>query len=196
MFSPDGTQISFYREQQQIISRAGTARAAGDQILYVMGTGGGGLHAIGASTASALPDWQPLHPASGTAGKKKGSKLCRGVPVTIKSTNHDDVIIGTPGRDVVHGLRGDDVIKGMGGNDRLCGGRDTDHVYGGSGNDILFGGDQIDFMFGQAGVDKIFGGTPDAPVHLFKDHCSGGGGHDSFRNCQRRKGFDKKFPQP
>jgi Tol biopolymer transport system component len=197
VYSPDGTQIAFYREEQQVISRAASARAAGDTVLHVMSATGAGVHAIGGSSAS-FPDWQPLAGGGGggTAGKKGNSKLCRGVPVTIRTTNHDDVIIGTPGRDVVHGQGGDDIIRGMGGNDRLCGGRDKDHVYGGSGNDIIFGGDQIDFLFGQSGIDKIFGGTPDAPVHLFKDHCSGGRGHDSFRNCQRHKGFNKKFPQP
>lgn len=184
VYSPDGTRIAFGRQDF----------GAQTSDVFTVPAGGGAQPQLTSTDTDHSPDWQPISSSGGTQGKKKNPKKCRGVAVTIKTTNRPDVIIGTPGRDVVHGLRGNDVIKGKGGNDRLCGGRDVDHIYGGPGNDVIFGGDQSDYMFGGPGIDQIFGGTPDAPAHLFIDHCFGGEGHDSYRNCQRRSGLDKKFP--
>jgi Tol biopolymer transport system component len=176
VYSPDGTRIAFERFN------------FGNQSsnVFTAPVAGGSQPQLTSAGTDEDPDWQPIVTT-------KNRKKCRGVPVTITSTNRDDVILGTPGRDVVHGQRGDDVIKGFKGNDRLCGGRGVDHIHGGPGKDVIFGGNDIDFLFGDGGIDRIFGGTPNASIRFFIDHCWGGSGRDSFRNCQRRKGLEKKL---
>lgn len=187
VFSPDGTRVAFYREEDPIITR--TSRAPGDATIHTVAASGGVVSPIGTRLRDRRPDWQPIVPATGAPGGTVAGKIkrCRGVRVTSTSTNGDDFIKGTPGRDVVHGQGGNDTIKGFRGNDRLCGGRGSDRVFGGPGNDILFGGDHSDFLYGGGGRDRIFGGTPGGPIHFFIDRCFGGGG-DTFRNCQRGNG--------
>ena len=85
----------------------------------------------------------------------------------IHGDQHDNVIVGTDGRDhirlyggddVAFGLEGGDEILGWTGNDVLFGGRGGDGLYGGDGNDILFGGRVEDFMQGGDGNDILVGG--------------------------------------
>ncbi len=54
--------------------------------------------------------------------------------------NRDELILGTPGNDVINGGPGDDCILGGGGNDTLSGGVGNDVLLGGPGNDSLDGG--------------------------------------------------------
>jgi len=87
---------------------------------------------------------------------------CHGRRAKILGTEGDDVIHGTPARDVIWGGGGDDVIYGSLGNDLICGGPGADQIHGGRGNDDVFGGagdgDQVN---GDLGDDKILGGPGD-----------------------------------
>src|SRR6187551_265802 len=65
---------------------------------------------------------------------------CHGRRAMIVGTSGDDVLQGTPERDVIWGGNGDDTITGSLGNDLLCGGPGADLVHGGRGNDIADGG--------------------------------------------------------
>lgn len=105
---------------------------------------------------------------------------CHGLLATIVGTDGDDVIEGTPERDVIVALGGDDVIYGKGGSDIICAGagEDTirghgghDAIFGGRGNDRIFGGSRGDFLHGGAGDDELFGRTG-------RDLLVGGSGDD------------------
>ncbi|NEO37349.1 MAG: calcium-binding protein [Moorea sp. SIOASIH] len=93
-----------------------------------------------------------------------------------------NVILGTPGADVLPGTNysdiilgrgGNDIILGLGGNDFLFGEDGNDVVVGGSGNDFLSGGNGQDFLFGSSGQDTLDGGNGD-------DFLSGGTGYNLF----------------
>jgi Tol biopolymer transport system component len=178
VFSPDGTAISFARQdfntQTTNIFRVGATGGATQQLTTTGDTGN--------------PDWQPVFSAprsGGAAGARASGKLCRKVPTTIRGTKRKDIIVGTAGRDVVHGLKGGDRIFGLQGKDRLCGGRGWDKIYGDEGDDYLFGGDQHDFLSGGPGIDFLFGGTPSAPIKLIPDTCHRDAGGGKLRNCQK-----------
>ena len=105
---------------------------------------------------------------------------CEGKPVTRLGTPGDDLIVGTPARDIVLAGDGDDVIRGMGGSDIVCGGRGDDTIRGGNGNDILYGGpgadtllgnDGHDWLNGQQGNDELRGGR------MQDTHIGGPGNH-------------------
>lgn len=72
----------------------------------------------------------------------------------------NDVILGTGGPDVIHGLDGDDVICGQGGDDFLTGGDGDDRVLGQGGDDDMLGGFGKDTLNGgpQNQVDRGNGG--------------------------------------
>ncbi len=69
--------------------------------------------------------------------------------VTHLGTPGDDVIVGTPGIDLIKAWTGDDVIDGRGGNDFIC---------AGGGNDVVRGRDGDDWLFGNGGRDQLRGG--------------------------------------
>ncbi|MGH2747147.1 MAG: superoxide dismutase family protein [Actinomycetota bacterium] len=113
----------------------------------------------------------------------------------VVGTPGDDVLAGTDERDLICGLRGDDVIKGRGGNDRIHGGSGTDTLRGNAGADRIFGGRKSDTLFGGSGDDRLGGGRgPDtlwgrAGDDVLKggrggDTCIGGGGRDVLRKCE------------
>jgi len=62
----------------------------------------------------------------------------------VVGTPGDDVLVGGSGNDVLCGLGGDDVLLGGSGNDHLDGGPDIDALTGGSGNDTLINGETND----------------------------------------------------
>jgi hypothetical protein len=85
---------------------------------------------------------------------------------TLRGSNGNDTLVGTPRADVIYAFAGDDDIYGGAGNDRLSGGTGKDHLWGGNGNDTIFGGPQGDLapntpfyrherIFGGAGNDVI-----------------------------------------
>jgi len=68
-------------------------------------------------------------------------------------------IIGSAGRDILHGTISPDTIRGLGGNDDLYGLGGADHLFGGLGNDVLYGGSGNDILDGGAGNDDLLGGA-------------------------------------
>ncbi|MEZ5076367.1 MAG: calcium-binding protein [Solirubrobacterales bacterium] len=84
---------------------------------------------------------------------------CHGKEATIVGTDGDDVLHGTPERDVIAGGAGDDEIYGALGSDVICGGPGSDLIHGGRGNDEVDGGPgQRDRVIGDLGDDKVLGG--------------------------------------
>ena len=55
-------------------------------------------------------------------------------------SNANELILGTPGSDVIDGKNGDDCIVGGGGDDTLAGNNGNDILVGGPGSDTLDGG--------------------------------------------------------
>lgn len=88
----------------------------------------------------------------------------------------DNVLEGTPDRDIVCGRGGDDVLKGFDANDLLLGGRGNDVLRGSAGNDVLRGGRGQDVLYGGGGDDRLNGGDG-------RDTCYGGRGRDTRRSC-------------
>ena len=110
----------------------------------------------------------------------------------IVGTDAGDVLIGTNGRDFVHGGAGNDVLQllgagdvgiggtgydfitGDGGDDIVLGGDDSDHLLGGAQRDIVSGDAGDDILYGDGDNDLLAGGVGD-------DTLAGGAGDDVFR---------------
>ena len=119
-------------------------------------------------------------------------------------------IVGTPGRDRLHGTRAFDILCGLGGNDvitgnlsgdlilggagddRLEGGAGADILRGGAGNDELSGGDSFDRLFGGAGRDLLLGGDQADILRggLARDVLFGGPGFDDMEGGPDRDTLD------
>jgi Ca2+-binding RTX toxin-like protein len=89
-------------------------------------------------------------------------------------TEGDDLMIGTPDSNGLHGLGGDDLIRGSGGNDSLTGDDGDDAVHGGSGDDTVKGNLGNDTVTGSSGDDTVEGGWGN-------DLVVGGSGKDTLR---------------
>ncbi len=72
-----------------------------------------------------------------------------------------NVILGTPGNDLLIGTAGDDVIIGLGGDDQIFGREGNDCLDGSNGNDQISGDSGNDLIFGRSGKDVILGGDGD-----------------------------------
>jgi Ca2+-binding RTX toxin-like protein len=109
---------------------------------------------------------------------------CHGRRAMIVGTDGDDLLQGTPDRDVIWGGDGNDTITGSLGNDLLCGGPGADLVHGGRGNDVADGGAGADDrVIGDLGDDKVIGGPGGADEvagSLGIDTVSGGPGDFDF----------------
>ncbi len=109
---------------------------------------------------------------------------CHGRLATIVGTGGDDVLRGTPERDVIWGGPGDDEIHGSLGNDLICGGPGADLLHGGRGNDEVDGGaGDGDRVIGDLGDDKVLGGPGDGDEvagSLGIDTVSGGPGDGDY----------------
>jgi hypothetical protein len=77
----------------------------------------------------------------------------------ITGSRQDDILIGSPGRDVLRGGRGDDYVEAFGGRDALWGERGNDTLIGGADGDTLDGGRS-------------------------NDACAEGTGRDTKRRCE------------
>lgn len=91
---------------------------------------------------------------------------CAGLAVTVDlsqegaaPTEGDDVILGTPNVDTIHGLGGDDVICGLGGGTGSTTPLNMDLIYGDAGNDRLIGSPGNDALLGGPGSDRIEAGS-------------------------------------
>jgi parallel beta-helix repeat protein len=99
--------------------------------------------------------------------------FCGDLQATIVGSGADDVLIGTPGPDIIAGGSGDDVIKGLGGDDIICGGDGNDLLIGGMGADLILGQDGRDRLEGNGGADDLRGGDG-------RDRLIGGPGPDQL----------------
>ena len=108
------------------------------------------LLCLGVTAANGLADSDPPAAVS-----------CAGLPATIVVAGPgmvtfgdpggvptNDVIVGTPGADTIHGLSEDDVICGLGGDDLLTGGNGDDRILGQGDDDDMFGGNGEDVLNG------------------------------------------------
>jgi Ca2+-binding RTX toxin-like protein len=80
---------------------------------------------------------------------------CDASRLTIAGTRHDDVLVGTPGRDVIAAYAGDDEVLGLDGNDIICTGKGDDVIRGGGGNDQIAGRRGNDLLTGGSGHNVI-----------------------------------------
>ena len=110
--------------------------------------------------------------------------ICHGRQAKIVGTPGDDVLHGTPDRDVIWAGNGDDEVFGSLGNDLLCGGPGADVVHGGRGNDEVDGGaGDSDRAIGGLGDDKVLGGAgrgDEAAGDLGIDIVNGGPGSEDL----------------
>ena len=104
------------------------------------------------------------------------------VSCAIQGTSGNDVIMGTPGDDVINCGGGNDVVDGGGGNDLINCGDGKDTVYGGPGNDTLNGGGGNDTMYGGEGNDTLNGGAGNDTMYggAGNDILDGGDGNDTM----------------
>jgi Ca2+-binding RTX toxin-like protein len=90
--------------------------------------------------------------------------MCNGLAVTVDlnagdvPTSSDNVILGTPGVDIIFARGGNDTICAEGGDDMVYGGSGNDWIDGGPGNDQLTGNGGEDTIYGDIGNDEISGG--------------------------------------
>ena len=137
--------------------------------------------------------WQ----AAGTS-RAQETPRCGGLAATIVGSAADDMLVGTPQRDVIWAGPGDDTIEGLDGHDVICGGRgddvidggpgvDTIHggrgddtIHGGLGSDVLCGGPGVDTIYGERGNDEIRGGPGEDRLYggHGDDQVNGDGGDD------------------
>jgi hypothetical protein len=87
-------------------------------------------------------------------------------------------LLGTSGRDVLHGSRGPDVIATGHGRDIVRGGAGADRICTGAGRDVIRGGSGHDVLRGGPGADRIFGGAG-------RDRCPVAGSRDRLHSCGR-----------
>jgi hemolysin type calcium-binding protein/parallel beta helix pectate lyase-like protein len=104
-----------------------------------------------------------LPPAAAAQLVASAKRECHTKVATIVGTEGPDLIVGTPGRDVIQAGGGDDRIYGQSGADLICGGGGNDRLFGNGGADRLLGGRGVDFLRGGPGDDRTFGGSPVTP---------------------------------
>lgn len=102
---------------------------------------------------------------------------CFGEIATIVGDDGDNIIEGTPERDVIVALAGNDEIRGRGGDDLICGGDGDDTIRGNAGNDLIEAGEGDDWVGGGKGADTIRGGGG-------KDTLRGGVGNDQIHGAR------------
>jgi Ca2+-binding RTX toxin-like protein len=117
-------------------------------------------HGMRAALAAVLIAMLLASSALGAVSQKEDVPRCHGRQAEIVGTDGNDMLRGTPERDVIWGGAGDDEIYGSLGNDLLCGGPGADLIHGGRGNDEADGGaGDYDRTVGDLGDDKVLGGA-------------------------------------
>jgi Ca2+-binding RTX toxin-like protein len=117
-----------------------------------------------------------------SASASSNAAVCKGEAVTIFIENGDvpsegdDVILGTPGRDIINAGAGDDIICGLGDDDSIFGGDGDDTIVGGRGRDVLAGGLGDDTINGGRGEDLLIDGPGSDVLRGGRgfDWCTGG----------------------
>ena len=113
------------------------------------------------------------------------------LPPTLVGTSGRDLLVGTPGADVIHAGPGNDLVLGLGGDDVLCGGPGVDILIGGGGDDILIDTAGRTLVFGGRGddqittgdeADRVWAGAGDDVVQTGagRDRAYGGRGADTL----------------
>jgi dipeptidyl aminopeptidase/acylaminoacyl peptidase len=178
-WSPDGTRILFTTEDDD----------ENDDIWIMNADGSGQRKLFGSLSASEngpqfSPDGKRIVFDSDPTGEwqvytmsaaAKSLRRLTGLPRVMSSTGRRCSIIGTTGRDVLHGTSRDDVICGFGGNDVIRGAGGDDLLDGGPGNDTINGGGGDDTMLGGPGNDTF------EAIDGFRDSMDGGAGRDRAR---------------
>jgi Ca2+-binding RTX toxin-like protein len=128
----------------------------------------------------------PIREGFNPDGQGTVRRSCAGITATIVGTTGNDVLRGTPGRDVFVALAGNDVVKGLGGGDLFCGGPGVDRLRGGAGNDTLNGNSGPDRLAGGPGSDTLAGNAGDDRLRggPGSDTCAGGAGVDTKAGCE------------
>lgn len=92
----------------------------------------------------------------------------------------DDIVEGSPERDIILGGSGDDIINGNEGDDWINGGTGEDTIHGNGGLDLIYGGDDNDALHGDEDGDAVYGGKGDDTLngHGGDDELFGGAGND------------------
>ncbi len=93
--------------------------------------------------------------------------------IDIASTEEDDWLEGTSGKDNINGLAGNDEVDAKGGNDIINLGAGNDTAYAGDGNDTINGNTGDDIIYGEAGNDVLSGGEG-------SDILAGGANNDTY----------------
>ncbi len=78
---------------------------------------------------------------------------------TITGGSGNNVLVGTPGNDLITGGNSLDLIIGGPGDDQLIGLGGNDLIFGGGGNNEIRGGDDTDILIGASGDDCLYGGN-------------------------------------
>jgi subtilisin-like proprotein convertase family protein len=174
-FTPSATMVHFDRgesEKTVVLDAIDDGAAEPDETYTVKLSDPTGDAQLGAQTqvdvtipaSAGKPDSRPGPPPPPVA-------RCDGKAATI---------VGTAGRDVLHGTRRADVIVGLAGKDRIAGAKGNDTVCAGPGNDVVSGGRGRDRLFGGPGNDRLTGGAG-------RDTCLGGRGRNRV-SCERNAG--------
>jgi Ca2+-binding RTX toxin-like protein len=98
----------------------------------------------------------------------------------IEGTAHDDVLLGSHGRDWISAGGGDDFIDARGGHDKVTA-DDRDLGEGesaGPGDDVVLGGPGSDLLSGGGGTDRVYGGTGVDSIYLGSNAGAKGFGGD------------------
>ncbi|MDQ4129738.1 MAG: hypothetical protein M3133_01900, partial [Actinomycetota bacterium] len=119
-------------------------------------------------------------PRKGAA--RGGDRPSGGIPppadrCTVSRGGGNDVIYGTPGRDVICAGAGNDTVYGRGGDDIIRGGEGDDVLRASEGHDRLIGGPGRDVLYGNRGADSL--DTLDS--RRGNDVARGGTGSDTCR---------------
>lgn len=101
---------------------------------------------------SNAPVWVDLTTGQGFTGTARGDTLIS-IENVSGSAEHDDLLIGNEGANILAGYGGNDTLKGGGGDDYLSGFEGNDTLIGGTGADTFNAGLGIDNMSGGAGND-------------------------------------------
>lgn len=131
------------------------------------------------------PPPPPPPPSGGQPGRTinggSGKNVLIGTPGNdvINCGSGDDRVDGRGGNDVINCGSGDDIVAGGEGNDRINGGSGNDRLGGGPGNDTMNGGSGKDTMDGESGNDTMDGGSGNDTVR-------GGSGTDRVRGGSGR----------
>ena len=131
---PDGDKLAI-KDFDFVQASKGTVTQSGDSLIYT-------------PNLQSDPTVGFIDSFDYTLFDGKGGISTATVSVAVGKTqdggNGKDILVGTPGDDVLFGGNGNDVLTGGLGNDVLTGGNGDDTLFGGLGNDTLTGGNGSD----------------------------------------------------